>query len=177
MSRLPAGKASSTLGRVRWFRGSREVQTEQSHPRTGTPVDVPVPRKISRLAAAVGLSINRINLQNTKLGLAGSIFGLPPQPSPFCKLPFYEKKGRSATRAGAASGLELTVCPQGHILHEEGAIHEHDRAIRAYRDSCSTCGRATPRPGDVPRALRADACRHSCGTDQRSCPHAEPCRS
>jgi hypothetical protein len=64
MRRLPAGKASSTLGRVRWFRGSLEVQTEQSHPRTGTPVDVPVPRKISRRAGTVGLSINRLNLQD-----------------------------------------------------------------------------------------------------------------
>jgi hypothetical protein len=39
------------------------VQTAQSQPRTGTPVEVPVPRKINRRAGAFGLSINRLNLQ------------------------------------------------------------------------------------------------------------------
>ena len=41
---VAAGKANRTLGRVRWFRGSVEVQTEQSQPIMGTPVEVPVPR-------------------------------------------------------------------------------------------------------------------------------------
>jgi hypothetical protein len=53
----------STLGRVRWFRGSLEVQTAQSQPRTGTPVEVPVPRKTSRRAGDVGLSINSESLR------------------------------------------------------------------------------------------------------------------
>src|SRR5271157_1709825 len=100
MRRLPAGKASSTLGRVRWFRGSREVHTEQSHPRTGTPVDVPVPRKISR-RAAVGLSINRINLQDAGNTVwPGRFSGCLGSPARNRLVPFYEKPGRSATRAG-----------------------------------------------------------------------------
>src|SRR5271157_5105530 len=106
MRRLPAGKASSTLVRVRWLRGSLEVQTEQSHPRTGTPVDVPVPRKISRRAAAVGLSINRINLQDAGNSVWPSRFsGCLRNRARYFMAPFYEKKGRSATRAG------LDRCP------------------------------------------------------------------
>jgi hypothetical protein len=38
------------------------VQIAQSQPRTGTPVEVPVPRKIIRRTGAVGLSINRFDL-------------------------------------------------------------------------------------------------------------------
>ena len=60
-SRLPSGKQKSTLGRVLLLRGSVELHTEQSHPIIGTPVDVPVPRKISRRDGADGLSINRHN--------------------------------------------------------------------------------------------------------------------
>src|SRR5262245_39884406 len=47
-SRFHSGKEKSTLGRVRWLRGSSEVQTGQLQPNTGTPVDVPVPRKTIR---------------------------------------------------------------------------------------------------------------------------------
>jgi hypothetical protein len=35
--------------RVRWFRGSLEVQTAQSHAIMGTPCEVPVPRKITSM--------------------------------------------------------------------------------------------------------------------------------
>ncbi len=48
MMALPRGSSSKTLGRVRWFFGSVERQTAQSHPKAGTPVEVPVPRKRSR---------------------------------------------------------------------------------------------------------------------------------
>ena len=41
------------------FRGSVEVQTEQSQPIMGTPLDVPVPRKISRRPVASSRSVNR----------------------------------------------------------------------------------------------------------------------
>ena len=46
------------LGRVRWFRGSGEVQTEHSHPIMGTPVEVPDPRKTSRRVGAPADSLN-----------------------------------------------------------------------------------------------------------------------
>src|SRR5208337_492879 len=55
-----------------------------------------------------------------KRGPAGSISGCLRSPARNRVLPFYEKPGRSATRAGAASSLELTVCPRSHIMHEEG---------------------------------------------------------
>jgi hypothetical protein len=45
---LPRGSARSTLGRVRQLRWSAEVQTAQSQPSTGTPLDVPLPRNTSR---------------------------------------------------------------------------------------------------------------------------------
>jgi hypothetical protein len=64
---LPAGTWSSTLGRVRLLRGSRELQTAQSQPITGTPVEVPLPRKVSFMPASwtqpgrAGNACERIN--------------------------------------------------------------------------------------------------------------------
>jgi hypothetical protein len=40
------------------LRGSSDVQTRQSQPITGTPVDVPLPRKISRREAVAAMSAN-----------------------------------------------------------------------------------------------------------------------
>lgn len=39
--------------RMRWLRGCAEVQTRQRQPTTGTPVDVPVPRKVTRIGSAI----------------------------------------------------------------------------------------------------------------------------
>ncbi len=63
ISRLPPGNDMSTLGRVRWFLGSLEVQTWQSQPIMGTPVDVPVPRKVNRRVPAASVSIKRLALK------------------------------------------------------------------------------------------------------------------
>src|ERR1700682_2336960 len=51
MSKLPPGSFKKTLGRVRWFLGSADVQTAQSQPMTGTPFEVPLPRNTSRREA------------------------------------------------------------------------------------------------------------------------------
>ena len=48
--RMVAPSASTSAPeRVRWSRGSVERQTAQSQPIWGTPNDVPVPRKVSRI--------------------------------------------------------------------------------------------------------------------------------
>ena len=47
---------------MRWLRGSLEVQTEQSHPIMGTPVDVPVPRNTRRRVGVSAESLNRHSL-------------------------------------------------------------------------------------------------------------------
>src|SRR5438067_2216998 len=51
-SRFPRGREITTLGRVRQFRGSPERQTGQSQPSRGTPLEVPLPRKVNRHGAA-----------------------------------------------------------------------------------------------------------------------------
>src|SRR5579883_1027073 len=89
MSRLPWGKAKSTLGRVRRLRRSDEVQTEQSHPSMGTPVEVPVPRKTRRRVAASTDSLNRpslgghrtLKIPSTTTALHHTILGPKPRPS------------------------------------------------------------------------------------------------
>ena len=43
--------SSSTEERSRLLRGSSEVQTLQGQPMTGTPREVPVPRKVTRISA------------------------------------------------------------------------------------------------------------------------------
>ena len=45
---VAGGQLDRTLGRIPRLRGSSDRQTSHSHPITGTPVEVPVPRKISR---------------------------------------------------------------------------------------------------------------------------------
>ena len=45
MSRLPSGSPRATLQRLRWFFGLALVQTAQPQPMTGTPWEVPLPRK------------------------------------------------------------------------------------------------------------------------------------
>ncbi len=48
MSIFPASSEISIDDRVRWFRLSIELQTSQSQPMSGTPVDVPDPRIVTR---------------------------------------------------------------------------------------------------------------------------------
>ncbi len=69
-------------------------------------MDVPVPRKINRRAAAVGLSINPINLQDAGNSVwPGRFFGLPPQPSPEPHGPILRKKSTlsDTSRIGSPS--------------------------------------------------------------------------
>ena len=47
--------STTTDGRSRESRGSSEVQTLQSHPRVGTPMLVPDPRTVSRIAGIYGV--------------------------------------------------------------------------------------------------------------------------
>ena len=53
------GNVSTGTGSSQTLITSADVQTEQSQPIMGTPLDVPVPRKISRRVLAVSLSVNR----------------------------------------------------------------------------------------------------------------------
>src|SRR5689334_5798138 len=45
---LPCAVVMTAAQRFRQLRGSVEVHTSQSQPRAGTPVEVPVPRKVNR---------------------------------------------------------------------------------------------------------------------------------
>src|SRR5690242_12692717 len=54
MRMLPAGVPMSTEQRYRWFLGLVEVQTWQSQPSIGTPIEVPVPRNVNVRVPAWG---------------------------------------------------------------------------------------------------------------------------
>lgn len=41
-----------------------DEQTSQSQPNTGTPVDVPLPKKTSRLGLAIDVDVSTLPLQN-----------------------------------------------------------------------------------------------------------------
>jgi len=45
--------------RLRRFFGSSDLQMSQSHPITGTPVDVPVPRNVTRIGPVDFSVVNR----------------------------------------------------------------------------------------------------------------------
>src|SRR4051812_43875420 len=75
ISKFPRGNLNSTLGRVRPLRGSPDVQTAQSQPRTGTPLEVPLPRNTRRRDAVAVAAISN------KLGPSRCLalrFRLPP---------------------------------------------------------------------------------------------------
>jgi hypothetical protein len=55
MRMLPFGVRTRAAQRSRRLWGSGERQTEQSQPSIGTPVEVPVPRKVKERVAAMKL--------------------------------------------------------------------------------------------------------------------------
>jgi len=102
MSRLPRGKLNKTLGRVRWFRGSLEVQTGHSHPIMGTPLEVPLPRKISRRVSAASCSINRLMLRGVLDRFVVLSLVMIPELAMGVRIDF----GKSHTSLTASSGSE-----------------------------------------------------------------------